>query len=136
MLYADSYTLSGCGIRFADFCGVFTRVPAHCTAGANCPGGANVDGISTNPTLCDGAPVYQIDGAGTKVLLREFDAGHTNWLVSDNHALVDCYPSHSNVYGEQHPGRLGYAPTAPVYGQYQDNSYPHAPISVTVGGRW
>jgi hypothetical protein len=79
--YADSYTLSGCHSNF--FCGVFTRVEAHCTvgSGARCPGGASAAG-NADPALCDGAPVYQNQNAHGWVLLRLSEGGGTRWKVS------------------------------------------------------
>ena len=143
LLYADSYTLSGCSNPYAEACGVFRRVPAHCTAGsdARCPGGAAANG-NTDPTLCDGAPVYQRGGAGGAVLFRRFDTLGTRWWVGGSQALVDCHDS-GNVISDSNPGHaqgypgypgltLGYAPTAPAYGQYHDDA--NNPVSVAAGG--
>ena len=122
--YANSYTLSGCPNGFESYCGVFTRLPAHCNMGSSdrCPGGPYANG-NTDPTLCDGAPVYQTGGPRGPVLLRGSVphagtvAGGTRWYVSENSALANCeYYSNSNYpHTELIPGRLGYAPTAPPY---------------------
>ena len=141
-LYVDSYTLSGC--RYADvYCGVFTRVEARCAAGsgARCPGGASAAG-NADPTLCDGAPVYQ-NGYG-KVLLRVSEqGGGTRWYVSVRTSLRDCefhdYIPHVNAprnyfpRSDLNPGRPGYAPTAPAYGQWSTPTS-HESISVVAGG--
>ena len=125
LAYADSYTLAGC--TTATHCGVFTRVPARCTPGssARCPGEGYARG-NTDPTLCDGAPVYQKGGAGTgPVLLRVYDGcskcggtESTRWFVTDNvdAALAQCH--HNNgVYLQSGstPKGLSSAPTAQVY---------------------
>ena len=96
-LYADSYTLSGC--HYDDLCGVFTRVEAHCAtgSGARCPGGASAAG-NADPTLCDGAPVYQqTSGWVLRVLLRLSEqGGGTRWYVSQPPSLDDCEFHHGN----------------------------------------
>ena len=136
-LYIDSYTLSGC--REDEFCGVFTRVEAHCAAGsgARCPGGASAAG-NADPALCDGAPVYQ--NAGGYVLLRRSEGGGTRWYVSMGTSLADCeWHDYGNfdydhwARGDLNPGRPGYAPTAPAYGQWSTPEY-HESISVVAGG--
>ena len=146
--YADSYTLSGCHSNF--FCGVFTRVEAHCAAGsgARCPGGASAAAVNADPALCDGAPVYEKVGtlAGTSenlVLFRQSEGGGTRWLVSSSSSLSDCtfhgaFDGHMDCgrgcpRGDLNPGRPGYAPTAPAYGQWSTPHY-HESISVVAGG--
>jgi hypothetical protein len=132
-LCADSYMLSGCWTD--EICGVFTRVEAHCAAGsgARCPGGTSAAG-SADPTLCDGAPVYQ--NAHSMVLHRVSEGGSTRWYVSESGALADC-EFHGGIYSGTRPrtdlipGRLG--PTAPVYGQWSTPHY-HESISVVAGG--
>ena len=139
--YADSYTLSGC--RDDRFCGVFTRVEVHCAAGsgARCPGGAPAAG-NADPTLCDGAPVYQ-NGDGRVLLRLSEQGGGTRWYVSDDDALGDCdlhcgscdlnYGLDNYPYSDSKPGRPGYAPTAPAYGQWSTPQF-HESISVVAGG--
>ena len=122
---------------------------AHCAAGsaARCPGGVSANG-NTDPTLCDGAPVYQNGGGfnGGYVLLRVSEDGGTRWYVSDPACLADC-EFHGYYSGESEsgnlpgyiprsdlsPGRPGYAPTAPAYGQWSTPSS-HESISVVAGG--
>jgi hypothetical protein len=136
--YADSYTLRGC--HDDRYCGVFARAEAHCAvgSGARCPGGASAAG-NADPTLCDGAPVYQ-NGDG-KVLLRLSEhGGDTRWWVNPSHALGDCaFLDRFGTDGDYcprsdlNPGRPGYAPTAPAYGQWSTTMY-HESISVVAGG--
>ena len=135
-MYADSYTLSGC--QNNGFCGVFTRVEAHCAAGssARCPGGVSAAG-NADPTLCDGAPVYQQNGDGFVLLRLSEQGGGTRWWVGGSAALDDCelhVGSHSSRYSRSdlNPGRPGYAPTAPAYGQW--STYYDESISVVAGG--
>ena len=138
-LYADSYTLSGCGDNNIGYqsepCGVFTRVEAYCAAGsgARCPGGALAAG-NADPTLCDGAPVYQ--NAHGYVLLRLSEGGGTRWYVTHEH-LYDCDFGDDcpdcDYRSDLNPGRPGYAPTAPAYGQWSAPRFPES-ISVVVGG--
>ena len=138
--YADSYTLSGC--HNDHYCGVFTRVEARCAAGsgARCPGGASAAG-NADPALCDGAPVYQLQtGDDQFVLLRvSEEGGGTRWHVSDSSALDDCefreqgYCTGCPPCSDLNPGRLGYAPTAPAYGQWSSPGYGDS-VSVVAGG--
>ena len=139
--YADSYTLSGCGgNRGPIFCGVYVRVLAQCTVGSGdrCPGGSGANG-NTDPTLCDGAPVYQhSDG---RVLLRLSEGGGTStqWIVSGQTSLSDCmFHGSGNIPpAEPHSsssGRPGYAPTAVAYGEFSDGSYGDTAIVVATGG--
>ena len=131
--YAASYTLSGCHDNIV--CGVFTRVEARCAAGsgARCPAGASAAG-NADPTLCDGAPVYE--NAGGYALLRVSEqGGGTRWWVRDSSSLDDC-EFHGNQYyprSDLNPGRPGYAPTAPAYGQWSSPAS-HESISVVAGG--
>ena len=141
-LYADSYTLAGCAA--AAHCGVFSRVPARCTGSGSdyavCPGGELAHG-NADPTLCDGAPVYQKGGAGGggPVLLRYWDGSGTQWWVSDaDDALARCDIGGS-IYlaSDSNPQPLGSAPTAPAYsagGWSEYNPTAHSPIRVTAGG--
>jgi len=137
--YADSYTLRGCSDTA--YCGVFARAEARCAAGsgARCPGGASAAG-NADPTLCDGAPVYQQQtGFYNFVLLRLSEqGGGTRWYVSHPDARGDC-ENHvsdlSDLYprSDLNPGRPGYAPTAPAYGQWSTLAS-HESISVVAGG--
>ena len=140
-LYADSYTLSGC--HDDNRCGVFTLVVAHCAtrSGAHCSGGASTAG-NTDLTLCDGAPVYEKveNGRRTGVLLRLSEGGGTRWYVShvskDPESEISCSADTTSIYtprGDLNPGRPGYAPTAPAYGQMSTPEW-HESISVVVGG--
>ena len=119
-------------------CGVFTRVEAHCAAGsgARCPGGASAAG-NADPTLCDGAPVYQ-NGDG-QVLLRQSEGGGTRWYVSPANSLADCefhgVPFMAQVpRSDLNPGRPGYAPTAPGYDHWSIPEYGTVSYSVVAGG--
>jgi hypothetical protein len=51
--FAETYEITGC----ADpaHCGVYQIVSAHCEPGAHCPS-------KSDRTLCDRAPVYQLEG--------------------------------------------------------------------------
>jgi hypothetical protein len=137
--YADSYTLRGC--HDDRYCGVFARAEAHCAvgSGARCPGGASAAG-NADPTLCDGAPVYQQQtGRNHYVLLRVSEqGGGTRWWVSESASLGDCEVHGSSPVGgwprtDLNPGRPGDAPTAPAYGQWSTTMY-HESISVVAGG--
>ena len=109
--FAESYTIAGC----ADpaHCGTFTRVPANCTSGDWCPGGAREYFGNTDPTLCNGAPAYQKgDGDGPVLLRFQNSGGITYWDVADSSALDTCSPYGYlySAYNDQ-PG----PPTAPTY---------------------
>eukprot|EP01043_Picozoa_sp_COSAG02_P086805 COSAG02_NODE_24197_length_695_cov_1.125839_2_plen_111_part_01 len=108
--YASSYTLSGCSNPA--HCGVFMRVLAHCTPGSSeyCPGGRYASS-NTDPTLCDGAPVYQQGDSDGPVLLRYGYHGSKEWFVADNGGpLVDCdihnLPS-TYLQSSSNVGRIG-----------------------------
>jgi len=145
LAYADSYTLAGCAA--AAHCGVFSRVPARCTDSGydRCPGGASAHG-NADPTLCDGAPVYQKGGAGGggPVLLRIWDGSSgTRWRVVSNadYALARCDPYGQGSFylgSDSNPQPLGSAPTAPAYsaGGWSEHSHHNGnrPIRVTAGG--
>ena len=95
--FAEAYTLSGCSDL--DHCGVFRRVAARCASGGRCPGGwgefSEFSG-STDPSLCNGVPVYQKGGGDGPVLLRYEHSGsfrsdgYTLWSVGDSSALETC----------------------------------------------
>ena len=119
-------------------------MPARCTgSGARCPGGASAHG-NADPTLCDGAPVYQKGGAGGggPVLLRWYDGGSgTQWLVASDAdvALATCYYTPGVLYleSDSNPQPLGSAPTAPAYsagGWSEVSPNGNRPIRVTAGG--
>ena len=118
---------------------------AHC---ARCPDGASAAG-NADPTLCDGAPVYEFEDVwGVMwVMLRVSEGGGTRWYVSGVESLADCAfhpndgflrvdcgdPNHDLPCSDLNPGRPGYAPTAPAYGQWS-TPYSHESISVVAGG--
>ena len=131
--YADSYTVSGGRCEqgqqhlssedpdSADsgYCGVYTRVPANCTsrspAGRFCAVLFNAD-----PTLCDGAPVYQMGGARGNVLFRS----DRYWLVTRPEApLSSCWVGDGNHINSQQGAIEGDVPTAPSYGGYTENNH-------------
>ena len=116
-MFAENYTLSGCGLSDR-FCGVYTHVPAQCTAGPHCPGGDLANG-NTDRTLCDGAPVYASDVHGGWVLLRSYEGGRSRWAISQRNALSTCLDD-SDIQGRPRSegvrGDLGSLP----YGQYTD----------------
>ena len=125
--FAESYTLAGCSIP--DHCGVFTRVSAQCTLGdklpghndAQCPGGRDArPGVPTDPSLCDGVPVYQRVGANDDdgeqpVLYRHYFSGGTKWVVRDSTTLTDCAGHYLYLVSASNPGPTGDAPIAAVY---------------------
>jgi hypothetical protein len=53
--FADTYEITGCAT--AAHCGTYRRRTAHCEPGPHCPS-------SSDRTLCDRAPVYQLEGGG------------------------------------------------------------------------
>jgi hypothetical protein len=136
-LYADSYTLAGCSN--ADHCGIFTRVPAHCTSPDSifCPGGEFAHG-NTDPTLCDGAPVYQKGGSGSggPVLLRYYDGGtFTSWIVAGgSFALEYCNYNELYLQSDMNLQPVGSALTAPAYnaGGWTDNDAGGISINISV----
>ena len=106
--YNESYTISNCSNP--SHCGVFRRVAARCTAGSSdfCPGGEDANG-NTDPTLCDGAPVYQLflpeDGSGAAggcsngaVLRRQYFMGQTAWYISPSKCLADCCFAYNSLF--------------------------------------
>ena len=134
--FEESYTVSGCSNP--EHCGVFQRVPAHCTASSgSCPGGRFANG-NTDPTLCDGAPVYQRQGdnggdAGV-ILYRFFNGDDTVWYVGSSNALAYC--SGSNYL--ESASAPAADPTAPSYsaggGWYDDDGSGRGSITITPGG--
>ena len=123
-------------------------MPARCTGSGNarCPGGASAHG-NADPTLCDGAPVYQKGGAGGggPVLLRYWDSrSGTRWYVANAYdtdsVLASCDYTHGNPYylrSDSNPQPLGSAPTAPAYSAGGWSEYSpdgNRPIRVTAGG--
>ena len=114
--YADVYFVAA---------STFYRRPAQCTAGSGdrCPGGQYSNG-NADPTLCDGSPVYQ-DEFGS-VLLRCFSGSSgTQWRTCASDSLADCGANCNDyrfrVSSDWSPGQVGYAPTAPAYGEYHGN---------------
>jgi hypothetical protein len=81
--FAESYTLDGCADPVSH-CGEYRRVAAACVDSDHCPG---------DPSMCDGAPVYQRAGeVGGPVLYRfHYSDGGTRWWVGvSSTALSTC----------------------------------------------
>lgn len=99
--YATAYTISQsqsdsqsfqCGLDTG--CGTYRRVVAHC--------GGSAARCGADPTLCDGAPVYQLlDLRGTRgpVLYRM----GSSWAVGDSSVLVNCIARDSVILGSGPP---------------------------------
>lgn len=104
--FSEAYTLSGCAV--SAHCGVFRRVLARCVSGRYCPGGYFHYSASTDPSLCDGAPVYQQEGGGF-VLHRtprsSYD-GRTYWMLATPDALETCDDTWYGLYSaiSDYPG--------------------------------
>ena len=144
--YANSYTISGCCRRceITAFCGVYVRVPAHCTETAyqRCPGGSMANGYA-NATLCDGAPTYQQRGGEGYVLFRAFDSDlwgdgiGTRWMLTDGEWALETCSWHTTPRSRLNLGRLGLPPSAQGYAEAWTN-FPHYtgvfPLIVTAGG--
>merc|ERR1711939_531639 len=82
--FAQTYEITGC----ADpaHCGVYRIVPAHCEPGAHCP-------TKSDRSLCDRAPVYQLEGRLDGPVLHRYNYGDltTRWFVGDAQtALAEC----------------------------------------------
>eukprot|EP01046_Picozoa_sp_COSAG06_P018993 COSAG06_NODE_1339_length_9813_cov_44.214639_3_plen_285_part_00 len=138
--FGYSYDVAGCSNPA--HCGTFVAVPARCTSGLFCPGGAAARPGWTDATRCDGVPTYQAGGPGGPVLYRgyEIDYDGTQWIVGPSDALNDCNPYGGPFYlaSALNPGRPGGAPTAPGYSAGSgwtdiDNNYAHGAITVTAG---
>ena len=125
--YADSYTVSGGACEQGQqhlssedpdpgYCGVYTRVPARCTSRSS---GRCAVLFNADPTLCDGAPVYQMGGARGNVLFR----CDRYWQVRRPEApLSSCDVVGPAVHSQQ--GAIeGEVPTAPSYGGYTRNNH-------------
>ena len=113
---------------------------ASCTSGYRCPGGDGANG-NVDPTLCDGAPVYQRGGATGPVLFRSYDetrAG-TQWVVAPTDRLANCNSYNAFLFSDVILGDFGSGPTAVGYnarGWYDyDAGGEYRPISVTLGGK-
>ena len=78
---------------------------AHCTSGDECPGGSN---SNTDPSMCDGVPVYQRSGsADGPVLYRyHYTDGGTRWWVGEGTAALSTCNN-----GPGNKGFLAYADT-------------------------
>ncbi len=137
--YAESYTLSGCGNE--PYCGVFTRVQAQCTAGSGdfCPGGAAANG-NTDPTLCDGAPVYvkspERRHGNSYLLVRD---SYDGWIVVEimDESDVDSVLNDCDAMGwgnEVGYSADKYPPVAPTLIFLYDNN-PNTITVVAGGGR-
>ena len=138
--FVETYTISGCSNPV--HCGVFQRVAAHCTSGSgSCPGGRYANG-NTDPTLCDGAPVYQrqrdpdaaaADETPMAILYRFFNGDDTVWYVGSSDTLAYC--SAANYLESGSAG--GADPTAAAYsagdGWYDDDGSARGTISVIAG---
>ena len=135
----SSYDVAGCSNPA--HCGTFVVVPASCTSGNYCPGGAVARPGWTDATRCDGVPTYQSGGPDGPVLYRAYsDGSGTAWYVGPSDRLNDCSGG-SVLYliSDSNPGRPGGAPTAPGYSagggwwDYDANPYPRGTISVNAG---
>jgi hypothetical protein len=133
--FEESYTVSGCSIP--EHCGVFQRVAAHCIASSgSCPGGRYANG-NTDPTLCDGAPVYQRQGdhggGAAAILYRFFNGDDTVWYVGSSNALAYC----SGANYLESASAPAANPTAPAYsagaGWYDDDASARGTIAITAG---
>lgn len=104
--FARSYTLDGCA-DFASHCGEYVLVPAHCTSGDQCPDGSAANG-NADPSMCDGAPVYQRAGATDGPVLYRFhySDGGTRWWVGESAAALSTCNN-----GPGNKGFLAYADT-------------------------
>lgn len=147
--FDESYTITGCAIPA--HCGRFWRVAAHCTdttsSVGNCPGQDSANG-NTDPTLCDGAPVYQkpqgerSGEGGGPVLYRWFDGqGGTRWFVGPADALENCNGSGDYLDSAAIVDQPGSAPTSTGYSSgkgwidYGASSPGYgAPIHIAAGG--
>ena len=141
--FVSSYDVAGCSNPA--HCGTFVAVPARCTSGLFCPGGAAARPGWTDATQCDGVPTYQLGGPGGPVLFRAYynGDGSTYWVVGSSDRLNDCdpygnYPYASYLYSDLNPGRPGGAPTAPGYSAGDgwtdlDNNRARGTITVTAG---
>ena len=128
-------------------------MPARCTGSGSdyvhCPGGELAHG-NADPTLCDGAPVYQKGGAGGggPVLFRIWvNSLGTQWYVTSDadSALARCTTTavgdssfRNYLQSRPNPQPLGSAPTAPAYSAdgtwFEANTFAYSPIRVTAGG--
>lgn len=116
--FAESYTISHCAN--SDHCGTFRRVAANCTSGYRCPGGFAQHSNSTDPSLCNGAPVYQLGGSDGPVLFRwewspAGEDSSTYWKVTDSSALENCWGSSSYLFSASNYQAGGGSPIAPAY---------------------
>ncbi len=86
--FAKTYEITGC----ADpaHCGVYRIVAAHCEPGAHCPS-------KSDRTLCDRAPVYQLEGQPDGPVLHRCERAHSL-------ALQPQHPPQSSL--GTHPSRI------------------------------
>jgi hypothetical protein len=134
--WAASYDVAGCSNPA--HCGTFVAVPARCTSGAACPGGAYARPGWTDATRCDGVPTYQAGGPDGPVLFRYYGGDGTYWDVGSSDRLNDCEYGHGDYLSSAgNPGLADGAPTAPVYsagsGYYDRDNHARGTITVTAG---
>ena len=133
------------GVSVINPCGVFRRVAAHCTDTTQgyCPGGVHAQPDYTDPTMCDGVPVYQREGGlDAPVLYRIGSSGFTYWIVGPSDRLGDCsdkggYYTSKVLIGLPSPDES--APDAVAYGWSDPGGYETAgsgvqwPIHIVLG---
>jgi hypothetical protein len=125
-VYAESYTLSGC--TTARYCGVFRRVAAQCLCDEceNCPNMELARPGWTDATLCDGAPIYQLEGGEGLVLYRYMPwRGGSQWAVTDSDDGVHRCGGGSQYYHSR-LADSDLAPSAPdavIYGWSDPGGY-------------
>ena len=111
--FAEAYTLSGCAD--SAHCGTFHRVAARCASGDHCPGG-QYDYSGTDPSLCNGAPVYQKgSGDGPVLSLADWGGSGTRWVVTDSSALETCNSGSSYLFSAYNDQAGGDSPKVPAY---------------------
>eukprot|EP01046_Picozoa_sp_COSAG06_P053846 COSAG06_NODE_9414_length_1907_cov_18.771571_2_plen_164_part_00 len=132
------YTYDVAGCSNPAHCGTFVAVPARCTSGVLCPGGAGARPGWTDATMCDGVQTYQLGGPDGPVLFRwYYSGGSTQWFVGPSDRLNDCNGG-NYLYSALNPGQPGGAPSAPEYSAGdgwtdRDNNYARGAITVTAG---
>lgn len=105
--FDSAYTITGCKDTHTAHCGVFRRVLARCTGTYSeydgcLPGLRGTRGRaprpdallpgSTDPSLCNGAPIYQLGGVDGPVLYRyRQGSGKSEWVVGTSEGLQCRY---------------------------------------------
>ena len=113
--FARSYTLTGCSDPSQ--CGVYRRTEARClkdyTEGGLC---------GSDPTLCDQAPVYQLEGRKEgPVLYRWSPYGRSSeWRVGPSARLADCEGYSALLRSPAAAGRP--SPGAPTDPEFDDDA--------------